>query len=112
MRYALSKRLIMTNPCEGLELPKGVKKSKYYTIIVDETKIIVTNTSVISKVFFTIEKGKEKTSEIVFTIPSVGVKIRFVFTLKNTPIAVMNIVIIKQITLKYSKCQIKQCIEK
>ena len=36
-----------------------------------------------------------------FTIPSVGVKIRFVFTLKNTPIAVMNIVIIKQITLKY-----------
>ena len=59
------------------------------------------NTSVISKVFFTIEKGKEKTSEIVFTIPSVGVKIRFVFTLKNTPIAVMNIVIIKQITLKY-----------
>ena len=59
------------------------------------------NTSVISKVFFTIEKGKEKTSEIVFTIPSVGVKIRFVFTLKNTPIAVMNIVTIKQITLKY-----------
>ena len=44
----------------------------------------MTNTSVISKVFFTIEKGKEKTSEIVFTIPSVGVKIRFVFTLKNT----------------------------
>ena len=42
-----------------------------------------------------------ETSEIVFTIPSVGVKIRFVFTLKNTPIAVMNIVIIKQITLKY-----------
>mgnify|MGYP003259811953 FL=1 len=38
MRYALSKRLIMTNPCEGLELSKGVKKSKYHTIIVDETK--------------------------------------------------------------------------
>lgn len=38
MRYALSKRLIMTNPCEGLELPKGVKKSKYHTIVVDETK--------------------------------------------------------------------------
>ena len=24
--------------CEGLELPKGVKSQKYYTIIVDETK--------------------------------------------------------------------------
>lgn len=32
MRYALSKRLIMTNPCEGLELSKGVKKSKYHRI--------------------------------------------------------------------------------
>lgn len=36
MRYALSKRLILTNPCEGLELPKDVKKSKYHTIVVDD----------------------------------------------------------------------------
>lgn len=28
----------MTNPCEGLELPKGVKKSKYHTIVVDENE--------------------------------------------------------------------------
>lgn len=38
MRFALSKRLIMTNPCEGVDLPKGVKKNKYHTIEVNETK--------------------------------------------------------------------------
>ena len=54
MRYALSKRLIMTNPCEGLELPKGVKKSKYYTIIVDETK-----TYTLEQVKLLLEASKE-----------------------------------------------------
>ena len=52
MRYALSKRLIMTNPCEGLELPKGVKK--YYTIIVDETK-----TYTLEQVKLLLEASKE-----------------------------------------------------
>ena len=54
MRYALSKRLIMTNPCEGLELSKGVKKSKYHTIIVDETK-----TYTLEQVKLLLEASKE-----------------------------------------------------
>lgn len=54
MRYALSKRLIMTNPCEGLELSKGVKKSKYHTIIVDGTK-----TYTLEQVKLLLEASKE-----------------------------------------------------
>ena len=50
----LSKRLIMTNPCEGLELSKGVKKSKYHTIIVDETK-----TYTLEQVKLLLEASKE-----------------------------------------------------
>ena len=46
-------RTIM-NPCEGLELPKGVKKSKYYTIIVDETK-----TYTLEQVKLLLEASKE-----------------------------------------------------
>lgn len=33
MRYALSKRLIMTNPCEGLELSKGVKSQSIIRLL-------------------------------------------------------------------------------
>lgn len=40
--------------CEGLELPKGVKKSKYYTIIVDETK-----TYTLEQVKLLLEASKE-----------------------------------------------------
>ena len=54
MRYALSKRLIMTNPSEGLELSKGVKKSKYYTIFADETK-----TYTLEQVKLLLEASKE-----------------------------------------------------
>ena len=38
MRFALSKRLIMSNPCENVAMPKGIKKAKYHTIEVNETK--------------------------------------------------------------------------
>ena len=53
---AISKRArtIMTNPCEGLELSKGVKKSKYHTIIVDETK-----TYTLEQVKLLLEASKE-----------------------------------------------------
>ena len=44
----------MTNPCEGLELSKGVKKSKYHTIIVDETK-----TYTLEQVKLLLEASKE-----------------------------------------------------
>lgn len=49
-------------------------------------------TKEISKLFFTNEKGNEKTSAIVLTMPSVGVKTKSVLTDRYTPNEVINIV--------------------
>ncbi len=38
MRFALSKRLVMSDPCKDVGLPKKVKKREYHTIAVDETR--------------------------------------------------------------------------
>lgn len=38
MQFALSKRLIVTNPCVGVDLPKSVKRTGYHTINIDEAK--------------------------------------------------------------------------
>lgn len=38
MKYALSKRLITTNPCKGINLPRNVKREKYHTISIKETE--------------------------------------------------------------------------
>lgn len=38
MQYALSKRLIASNPCVGVDLPRNVKRQKYHTVTIDESK--------------------------------------------------------------------------
>ena len=38
MRFALSKRLVMSNPCKDACLPKKVEKGQYHTVAVDETQ--------------------------------------------------------------------------
>lgn len=36
MRYALGKRLVLNNPCIGVDLPKNVKKNEYHTVNIKE----------------------------------------------------------------------------
>lgn len=36
MTYALGKRLIRKNPCEGVDLPKNVKRNEYHTLTIKE----------------------------------------------------------------------------
>ena len=45
-----------------------------------------------SKPFFTLENTTWKTSEMVLTMPSVGVRTRSVLTHRKTPMAVTNMV--------------------
>lgn len=38
MNFAVGKKLISRNPCEGVDIPKTVKKSEYHTITIKETQ--------------------------------------------------------------------------
>lgn len=40
LRYALSYKLINTNPAEGIELPKTVERKPYHTRNIDTTKTL------------------------------------------------------------------------